>query len=232
MTDTWYYAVDHQRHGPVQAEDLVRLFQAGRVLPGTPVWQEGMGDWRPLADVAQAIGLHVLPPPLPPAPARAHAVAPPVRRGMHWIWIVLLVLAGLSVPVLAILAAIALPAYNDYVARAGVTQILVETAPARQRIAESVAAGACPQAGPGIDATGEAGDAVGAALAPLRARDEVGAVRAGIGTTGECELEVRFGPASEGRLAGTRILWSLDKKGGWHCSSDAPSALLPSECRN
>lgn len=230
MTDTWYYAVDHQRHGPVQADDLVRLYQAGRILPGTPVWQEGMGDWRPLADFAQTLGLHALPPPLPAA--AGPSAAPPARRGMHWIWIVLLVLAGLSVPVLGILAAIALPAYNDYVARSGVAGLLVETEPARQRIAESVAAGTCPQAGPALDATGQAGDALADVLAPLRAREEVGAVRAGTGTTGECELEVRFGPAAERRLAGTRILWSLDKKGGWHCSSDAPSALLPTHCRN
>jgi|GEM_PF-666246 len=144
MADTWFHATpDGGRNGPMRADDLLRLFQAGRIHAATPVWREGMADWVPLASVATTLGLPAMPPPLPRAPA-----LPPPRRGLHWIWIVVLVLAGLAVPVLAILAAIALPAYNDYRIRSGIVQVVADSAPLRMAVARSHAdAGVCPASG-------------------------------------------------------------------------------------
>jgi type IV pilus assembly protein PilA len=63
------------------------------------------------------------PPPLPPTPAPRPS-GPPPRRGMHGCLIALIVCAALALPLGGILAAIAIPAYQDYVARAKVVQAL------------------------------------------------------------------------------------------------------------
>ncbi|MGY3266143.1 type IV pilus assembly protein PilA [Lysobacter sp. HA35] len=97
------------------------------------------------------------PPPLPPGPvpgvgATAYAAAgapggyapayagrtappgyraaPPQKRGMSGCLIALIVAGVVAVPMIAILAAIALPAYNDYTVRAKVAQLADSRAPA------------------------------------------------------------------------------------------------------
>ncbi|AXK73401.1 DUF4339 domain-containing protein [Lysobacter sp. TY2-98] len=112
-----------------------------------------------------------LPPPLPPGPAAgvgatpyagasngynsAHAAragatayrsAPPQKQGMSGCLIALIVVGVLAVPMIGILAAIAIPAYNDYVVRSKVAQqvdmraaaIEVQVTEAHQRL------GRCP----------------------------------------------------------------------------------------
>jgi uncharacterized RDD family membrane protein YckC len=43
----WYYAVDGQRLGPVDATEFRRLIAEGAVRPDTLVWRQGMRDWAP-----------------------------------------------------------------------------------------------------------------------------------------------------------------------------------------
>ena len=71
------------------------------------------------------------PPPLPPRTA-----APPPKKRMHGCLIALIVALCLMVPVVGILAAIAIPAYNDYVARAKVAQAMGTTMALRWRVVE------------------------------------------------------------------------------------------------
>src|SRR5690606_40753385 len=100
------------------------------------------------------------PPPLPPAPARP-GPAPPPGRAMHGSLIALLVAGGLAIPSIAILAAIALPAYNDYLARSVAAAALAETAPLKTRVAGFAALNArCPMnEDPGFRAAGAPGQA-------------------------------------------------------------------------
>lgn len=158
----WYHATPTgDRVGPMTADDLARLYQAGRIPATTPVWQAGMADWVPLTSVAARLGLPPIPPPL------RQAAAPPPRRGMHWIWIVLLVVAGLSVPVLAILAAIAIPAYNEYRLRAGISEVMVAATPLRMELGTAVADGhPCPFTGGDSDLTAFSNPQVDTARAP------------------------------------------------------------------
>lgn len=48
---TWYYS-DYQRnrHGPVQASDLVQLHEAGQLAPDAMVWKEGWPQWKAWRD--------------------------------------------------------------------------------------------------------------------------------------------------------------------------------------
>lgn len=52
----WYYARDRQRQGPVTAETIRHLHQAGAIQDATLVWTEGMTDWKALADVDELRG--------------------------------------------------------------------------------------------------------------------------------------------------------------------------------
>lgn len=77
--DAWFYAnADRERHGPLPAERLHALYAAGDIGPRTLVWCQGMPQWQPLADAADALGLSIdapaapLPPPLnAPQPSAA-----------------------------------------------------------------------------------------------------------------------------------------------------------------
>jgi len=46
----WHYALLGERRGPVDEEELRRLATAGIVAADTPVWREGMAEWRPYAE--------------------------------------------------------------------------------------------------------------------------------------------------------------------------------------
>src|SRR5690606_19485184 len=46
MTD-WYYALDGQRHGPVQAAELAGLARSGAIAAQTLVWRDGLAQWSP-----------------------------------------------------------------------------------------------------------------------------------------------------------------------------------------
>lgn len=47
----WYYSdYDRNRHGPVQASDLVQLHEAGQLSADTMVWKEGWAQWKPWRD--------------------------------------------------------------------------------------------------------------------------------------------------------------------------------------
>ena len=162
------------------------------------------------------------PPPLPPppVPARAGSAPPAPNKAMKGCLIALVVVGGLAIPVTAMMAAIALPAYRDYQARARVTQALAETGPLKARVAEFAAAnGRCPiGADLGFRAAGAPGEAHGG----------VGFGRTGIG----CAMEIRLQDRQGGPLQGRHLWLELDRASGeWRCSSDAEGKFLPADCR-
>lgn len=59
MTD-WYYAdTRNTRHGPVTQPALLQLRQDGIVGEATLVWREGLAEWQPFRELAQALGVAV-----------------------------------------------------------------------------------------------------------------------------------------------------------------------------
>jgi len=243
MTDTWFHTTpDGGRSGPMRADDLARLFQAGRIHAATPVWREGMADWAPLSSVASTLGLPAMPPPVPRPPL------PPPRRGLHWIWITVLVLAVVAVPTLAILAAIAFPAYNDYRARSGVVEVVAHATPLRLAVQSAHAqAGRCPittsSRVPGADRAAFSNADVDAARAALLAHARVesllttqGAleVTAGhIDPADRCEIMVRLQGFELAAIDGQVLTWWLDPDTGhWTCGGTIADRYLPAACRN
>lgn len=59
----WYYAANGKAVGPHTSEELWSLRKANALRDETPVWQEGMSDWRPFAST--------MPPEIPSGPEPA-----------------------------------------------------------------------------------------------------------------------------------------------------------------
>jgi hypothetical protein len=49
---SWYYVRDGEQKGPVEQSEFESLVSEGTIGAGTLVWQEGMADWQPYAEVA------------------------------------------------------------------------------------------------------------------------------------------------------------------------------------
>jgi len=70
MSDaTWYYAKGQTRLGPVSGQQLKELAGSGQLQPGDLVWQAGMPQWAPAANVPGLFGGAVPPIAVPGYPA-------------------------------------------------------------------------------------------------------------------------------------------------------------------
>lgn len=139
----WYCHQPGQgRIGPLDADTLRHFYRQRRIDLQTLAWHAGMREWQPLERLREELDLGGVqpdasqPPPLPPpsitetlaAPAAVAARAlpnhpsPPARRNNGCL-IAAIVAAAAGVLLLPIFAAIALPAYNNYVERSRQAQI-------------------------------------------------------------------------------------------------------------
>lgn len=232
----WYYADDARtRTGPLSADELRDHYRQRRLRRDSLVWREGMAQWQPLASVAGELGVDAitpdaaLPPPLPggePAPGFTPVrTVRATKKPMSGCLIAVLVCAGLAVPVTAILAAIAIPAYNDYVQRAKVMEAVAGAASLRQAMAEYVAAeDACP---------GEDSPGLAAPVQQLASNARVAAVRVGTVEGGRCAFELTL-QAVGTRVDGHTLLFAAADEAAtrWNCDGgDLPARYRPAQCR-
>jgi type IV pilus assembly protein PilA len=233
----WYYSDDaRNRHGPHSAEELRRHYRERRIRRDTLVWREGLNEWRPLDQVAGELDLDSvvpdssLPPPLPAsdptAPTYAARSAPPPKKGMSGCLIALLVCVGLAVPMIGILAAIALPAYQDYTVRAKVAATMAEAAPLKVAITDYISANdACPD--------NDSAD-IDTPLQQLGQGQYVASVRVGTLQAGNCAFEITLRSAST-QVDGKTLLFETRREGAsseWDCSGgDLPARYRPMQCR-
>jgi hypothetical protein len=141
MTDWYYHAPGAGRSGPFSADAMREHFRQRRIVLDTLVWHAGLREWQPLERQLEALQLvgvvpdTTLPPPLPPRPqvaasnttgaapaaySASRPAAPSSSRRTGCLIVVAIAVAGLVL--IAILAAIALPSYRDYVERARQSQ--------------------------------------------------------------------------------------------------------------
>lgn len=222
---TWYYVDRGQnRQGPVDGTALAEALRQGQLDDTSLVWREGLAQWSPLGQFREELGLGAAanPPPAPAPPTVAPAAAPEKKRSGCVIAAIVLVGGGLFlIVVLGILAAIALPAYQDYIIRSKVVAAHIEARGARVAVEEFVLnTDRCPR------------DADELQLPPVStpgvAMREIGEAH-----TGMCIIEVEMaGDFAGGRLAGQRLRHSRDSAGDWYCTSDSiDSKYLPADCR-
>ena len=220
----WYYATaDGQQLGPLPAAELAALARRGAIGPQTLVWREGLAQWCPLSAVAVELGLAAPPPPPLPGQARTAMPAPPPRRTGCIVAVVLGVALLVLVAVLGIMAAVALPAYQDYVARTRVVAAIAEARVHQPAVVAFVEEhGRCPT-----------NDDEGFASAEEYAGGNLAAIR-----FGEFEESELCGLAATLRVPGNDDLdqqpvWleynaAVDT---WLCSSAIEDRYLPHECR-
>jgi type IV pilus assembly protein PilA len=249
MTDWYYHDPAQGRVGPLSAEQLRARYVDRRVQRDTLAWHPGAREWQPLERYAEELQLHTVapdaskPPPLPPPPAAAPAVpaapaawsssaglaayeraGPPPKRGLSGCAIAALVVAALAVPVLAILAAIAIPAYNDYTIRAKATAGLAGAAPAMQRAVAEFAAqrGRCP-----------GNEDFAPLVRQFAAVARPATVRFGALANGHCAFE--FTLHGNAAVEGRTWLHEARRDGDllhWDCSGgDLPDRYRPPACR-
>ena len=139
---------------------------------------------------------------------------PTVRPPMPWYgWAANCLL--LAVVPISILAAVALPAYNDYLVRAKVANAFIEADTAKIEVAEALASDqGCPSH------IRESND-------PL-----VDSIRFS-GSAPDCVVTLSFAtsPATPNAIRGLSVEWQYSKSAGWNCSSMITSKYLPSSCR-
>lgn len=160
------------------------------------------------------------PPPLPPRPGlTAPSPRQARRRGCL---IALAVAAGLLVPVAGILAAIAIPAYQEYVARSQVARALAAVAPLRPAVAGFADAHRrCPVNGdPGFEpAEAYAGPAHASVV---------------FGESDErtCAIELLLQDDRHEAVDGHRLWLEYDvATAEWRCSAEVEDRYLPAHCR-
>ncbi|WP_447938412.1 GYF domain-containing protein [Pseudoxanthomonas mexicana] len=236
----WYYADrSREQHGPVTAEELGTHYRFGRITLDSLVWREGLPQWLPLRDVADELGLPPAPdiiatqapPPVPPtvtqarpAAARPTPVSPP-KQGMSGGKIALIVAAVMVVPCLGIggiLAAIALPAYQDYTLRTKVTQAVTDNFELRGEVKAFLdSEGRCPSNGEGAFGTPESYASTYVTRATIGEFDD-----------GTCGFELEFGNIGNTNIDGRKLWWDLGSDHTeWHCSSEVDDKWLPMDCR-
>ena len=135
MTDWYYHQPGQGRIGPLSADEMRTRYRQRRIARDTLAWHEGLREWQPVARLIEELGLSgvqpdaSLPPPVPMRPAAAtashagpmRATAPPPSKRSGCL-IAAVVVGFFGLVVLAILAAIALPAYQRYVERSKAAQ--------------------------------------------------------------------------------------------------------------
>ena len=232
----WYYAdAQSQQQGPLDATSLATAYRAGRVRADSLVWRDGLDGWVPLARVAGELGVVVSPPPppstaprsepggrrIPGIAARAPAPGSASSRRAAWI-IVAATLAFGAVCVLAILAAIALPAYRQFTLRAQVAQAALAGTALQAAVDDwSESTGTCPRNG-----DGDIGSAASYANAHVRSI-EVAPVE---DADGECGIRLTLASAQR-QLAGKVLQWTRDAEGDWHVATDLDHRYLPVSLR-
>lgn len=236
----WFYAEgNRERRGPLPAENIVELFRSGRIVSDTLVWREGAGDWQPLRNFAAELGLDQvatpspgpvappLPPPvrqLPPAaPATAAPAAKPGLSGCAIAGIIIAVVGVVLVAIVGILAAIAMPAYNEYLQRSKTAIVRGQLLPLEAEVA------AFAQAHDRCPVNGDDGFGSPESLAD----GDVAAIRIGRFENGHCGIEARLHVPKYSALDGKAIWLDYDSDtGAWQCSSDVADKLLPTGCRD
>lgn len=223
--NSWYY-VDNARNrqGPVDAAAVAAAFQAGVVNDDSLVWREGLAQWAPLRQFRDELGMGppMGPAAIPPAPAVAASPAGEDKKKNGCLLAALVIGGGgiVLVAILGILAAIALPAYQDYIIRSKLAQALSEGRGLVVAVEEYYqSTGRCP--------TGF--DDIGVPEPSLNGQLSVQLVSLG---EGRCVIEMAVGGMhAHQALAGRSLYLSRDEDGRYVCSSDLEQAkFLPSSC--
>ncbi|MCM0612654.1 pilin [Marinobacter sediminum] len=127
------------------------------------------------------------------------------------------------VAIIGILAAIAIPQYQDYVARSQVTRVLGEISAGKTAVEESLSRGQFPTSS----------DEIGLTSSNLM-NGSVPAVSFDSGEAGAGYIVATFGQDASAIISTKKIEISRDDQGNWTCVTDLEEATgyIPASCEN
>ena len=242
MTDWYYHDPSQGRVGPHTAQEIRARYRDRRLQRDTLVWHSGLREWQPLDRLSEELELAgvqpdaSLPPPLPPPLTSAAAYSTPrsaasarrdtaPKRGLSGCAIVAIVLGALAIPVIGILAAIAVPAYQDYTVRAQTTAGLIGAASAiKRQVATHVErTGHCP-----------GNDDMAPVIQRFTGLHPKSRLVFGSVDSGQCAFEFTLGGMSPAVEGSTWLYVAYQEGDGmaWDCSGGTlPNRYRPAACR-
>jgi type IV pilus assembly protein PilA len=211
----WYFSDRlQQRHGPMSADELRMAYQRGELGPASLVWTDGFPNWVPLSSVGAALGIQSFP------AQSGQVMFQPAKKGMSGCMVALIAGAVVAIPLIAILAAIALPAYNDYKLRAQIAVVLSEMNSDKTRMDEHYASeNSCPTSSD-----------IGFSSADNDAQSIVESREADVLPDGRCTLTYRLKGASFNN--GNVLQFVRKDAGQYEFSGDVQDRYLPPILRN
>lgn len=130
------------------------------------------------------------------------------------------------VAIIGILAAIAIPQYQTYVAKSQVARVIGESGSQKTAVEDCILNGKV-KAGPGADECG--GTATASSLMAAKgnmtngnkddATKKAGTPLLVVAADGTASIKAEFGNSAAGPLQGADVTWSRDKEGNWTCKS-------------
>ena len=143
------------------------------------------------------------------------------------------------VAIIAILAAIAIPQYQNYVSRSQVTRVMGEAGQLKTAIEDcynngvfklGAAAGECNPSATGSNIQASGGNAAPGVTIP--ATSGVPTIT-GLAANTNTIIEAKFGNNASGSLTGKSLKWTRDAvSGSWACSTTADPKFRPNGCTN
>ncbi|MEO5561554.1 MAG: pilin [Dokdonella sp.] len=224
MAINWFYAdTQNQQQGPVEKTWLASAYGAGTINANTLVWREGLDSWVPLRQVATQLGLVIVgaAPPLPGSGRAPTRIAKPTSSSSGT-WVIILVVVFGLIAVMGILAAIALPAYQDYTVRAKVANAFVQADGLKTSVAEFFESQKrCPRNGEG-----------GIEAADSYATNTVASIAVETLSDDQCGITVTLVDTGARGMAGKQFVWAMNAGGEWHFTSDLAARYLPRSLRS
>ena len=214
----WYYVdKNKQRIGPMDASVLVDALRHGQLNTNSMVWQEGMPAWQPLSMHVDALGV-----------PESMRVRKKEKSGNAGMWIVVILVVGfVGIAVLGILAAIAIPAYQDYTVRAKLSGAINEASAVKLLVSEHFQQHKqCPS------------NSAAESQMPTPesyASNAVQKIDTGALENGNCAIEVKVSDTlAPGLITGSIYFELTDAQTHqWRCYSDSiQNKYLPAICRN
>ena len=131
------------------------------------------------------------------------------------------------VAIIGILAAVAIPQYQNYIARSQVTRVMQETG------AIKTAVEACINDGRLVVGTGSGECDIGATASNLMLNDfPTTPVAGGADLVATQTISATFGGNAAAVLTGKVLTWTRTAAGSWSCSTDVDNNLKPTGCQN
>lgn len=140
------------------------------------------------------------------------------------------------VAIIGILAAVALPQYQTYVAKSQMSRAVAESGSLKTAIEDCVNNGkfTVGKASEGNCDTQATGSSIltGGSQGDIKIADNTGVPQATLANTGIGSIVATFGNSAAATLATKKVTWSRDAGGQWTCKTDADAKYATAACPN